>query len=262
MESEGQLCAVQLVMSRYQRVSEPPAVAEGGSGGPPPPPPPAEVPVEPPPPYEAAQAAGGAPLPPPPPPPPSPPRTADKAVRFELPPAYDAVTNPAKLPSYDEVQQEKAREGGPLPPSDPLADELDDERAGALHLWRISSVGLDPEAAALHDQQLLGTDLMFFTAFLAAFLFNWIGFLLLLCFCHSVAGRYGALAGFGLSLAKWTLIVKNSTTLVSHDNSWLWWLIMAFGLVISVRAILQYLYIKREWRQLPTSARQRLIFFY
>ena len=63
----------------------------------------------------------------------------------------------------------------------------------------------------------------------AAFLFNWIGFLLLLCFCHSVAGRYGALAGFGLSLAKWTLIVKNSTTLVSHDNSWLWWLIMAFG---------------------------------
>ena len=34
------------------------------------------------------------------------------------------------------------------------------------------------------------------------------------------------------------------------------------GLVISVRAILQYLYIKREWRQLPTSARQRLIFFY
>ena len=51
--------------------------------------------------------------------------------------------------------------------ADPLSDDLDDEpRPGALHLWRISSVGLDPEAAALHDQQLLGTDLMFFTAFL------------------------------------------------------------------------------------------------
>ncbi|XP_037070318.1 LOW QUALITY PROTEIN: NEDD4 family-interacting protein 1-like, partial [Pollicipes pollicipes] len=191
-----------------------------------------------------------------------PPLSAEKATPFEPPPAYDDATKPAKLPSYDEVQQEKAREGGALPPAEPLPDELDEDRS-ALHLWRISSVGLDPEAAAaLHDQQLLGTDLMFFTAFLAAFLFNWIGFLLLLCFCHSVAGRYGALAGFGLSLAKWTLIVKNSTTLVSHDNSWLWWLIMAFGLVISVRAMLQYLYIKREWRQLSVAARQRLIFFY
>ncbi len=62
-----------------------------------------------------------------------------------------------------------------------------------------------------------------------AFLFNWIGFLLLMCACHTVAGRYGALAGFGLSLAKWTLIVKHSTDLASNDNNWLWWLIMAFG---------------------------------
>lgn len=63
-----------------------------------------------------------------------------------------------------------------------------------------------------------------------AFLFNWIGFLLLMCFCHTIASRYGALAGFGLSLTKWTLIVKHSTDLASRENSWLWWLIMAFGL--------------------------------
>jgi hypothetical protein len=62
-----------------------------------------------------------------------------------------------------------------------------------------------------------------------AFLFNWIGFLLLMCFCHTIAARYGALSGFGLSLAKWTLIVKHSTELASRENSWLWWLIMAFG---------------------------------
>jgi len=65
-----------------------------------------------------------------------------------------------------------------------------------------------------------------------AFLFNWIGFLLLMCFCHTIASRYGALAGFGLSLTKWTLIVKHSTDLASRENSWLWWLIMAFGLYI------------------------------
>lgn len=66
--------------------------------------------------------------------------------------------------------------------------------------------------------------------FIVAFLFNWIGFLLLMCFCHTIASRYGALAGFGLSLTKWTLIVKHSTDLASRENSWLWWLIMAFGM--------------------------------
>lgn len=116
-----------------------------------------------------------------------------------------------------------------------------------------------------------------------AFLFNWIGFLLLMCFCHTIASRYGALSGFGLSLAKWTLIVKHSTELASHDNSWLCWLIMAFGnynfltyrcwiiviivnnvagLLICVRAIIQYLNIKRGWRLLSGTAQERLLFFH
>jgi hypothetical protein len=51
-----------------------------------------------------------------------------------------------------------------------------------------------------------------------------------MCFCHTIAARYGALSGFGLSLAKWTLIVKHSTDLASRENIWLWWLIMAFGM--------------------------------
>jgi hypothetical protein len=62
-----------------------------------------------------------------------------------------------------------------------------------------------------------------------AFLFNWIGFVMLMCFCHTIAARYGALSGFGLSLAKWTLIVKHSTELASGENSWLWWLMLAAG---------------------------------
>ena len=89
------------------------------------------------------------------------------------------------------------------------------------------------------DLALLGTDLSFFTAFLTAFLFNWVGFLLLMCFCHTIAARYGALAGFGLSLAKWTLIVKRSTELVRDENAWLWWLVLAFGFLICVRACTQ-----------------------
>lgn len=103
---------------------------------------------------------------------------------------------------------------------------------------------------------------MFVTAFLIAFLFNWIGFLILTCFCHTIAARYGALSGFGLSLAKWTLIVKHNTDLASHENSWLWWLIMAFGFLICVRALVQYVSIKRTWRLLSASAQERLLFFY
>ena len=40
------------------------------------------------------------------------------------------------------------------------------------------------------DDALLGNDFVFFTAFLTSFLFNWIGFLLLMCFCHTIAARY------------------------------------------------------------------------
>jgi len=70
-----------------------------------------------------------------------------------------------------------------------------------------------------------------------AFLFNWIGFLLLMCFCHTIAARYGALSGFGLSLAKWTLIVKHSTDFGAHENGWLWWLVMAFGNIPSLKLV-------------------------
>lgn len=41
-----------------------------------------------------------------------------------------------------------------------------------------------------------------------AFLFNWIGFCLSFCLTNTIAGRYGAICGFGLSLIKWILIVR------------------------------------------------------
>uniref|UniRef100_A0A1B6IDT2 NEDD4 family-interacting protein 1-like n=1 Tax=Homalodisca liturata TaxID=320908 RepID=A0A1B6IDT2_9HEMI len=169
---------------------------------------------------------------------------------FSAPPPYDLAT---KLPTYEEVQREKTLQGElPLP------------RAGPPHRPQtLAFLAIDTDAVESDgENSLLGTDFMFSLAFFVAFLFNWIGFLLLMCFCHTVAARYGALSGFGLSLAKWTLIVKQSTDLASHENSWLWWLIMAFGLLICVRAIIQYLNIKRGWRLLSGSAQERLLFFY
>ncbi|KAG6803370.1 NEDD4 family-interacting protein 1-like [Apis mellifera caucasica] len=172
---------------------------------------------------------------------------------FSAPPPYEVAT---KLPSYEEVQREKTLQGEPYPQMHMPENIRTSPRP-------LTILAIDTEAAEGDPESgLLGTDFMFFTAFLVAFLFNWIGFLLLMCFCHTIASRYGALSGFGLSLTKWTLIVKHSTDLASRENSWLWWLIMGFGVLICARAIVQYLNIKRGWRLLPGSAQERLLFFY
>ncbi|CAK1589110.1 unnamed protein product [Parnassius mnemosyne] len=175
---------------------------------------------------------------------------------FSAPPPYDVAAN-SKLPTYEEVQREKQMEGeGPPQLQGPPPHHPTFAAFVTVEPPETTAEQLDPE------NSLLGTDVMFLTSFFVAFLFNWIGFLLLMCFCHTVASRYGALAGFGLSLAKWTLIVKHSTELASHENSWLWWLIMAFGILICVRAVIQYLNIKRGWRLLSGTAQERLLFFY
>lgn len=186
---------------------------------------------------------------------------------FTAPPPYEAIVEPSKLPTYEEVQLEKTLHGelpiqqqSMVPPICPSSRATHHTAAGGA----VTFIAIDAANAEniTSDNSLLGTDIMFVTAFLIAFIFNWIGFLMLTCFCHTIAARYGALSGFGLSLAKWTLIVKHSTELASHENSWLWWLIMAFGFLICVRALVQYVSIKRTWRLLSASAQERLLFFY
>lgn len=162
----------------------------------------------------------------------------------EPPPEYSVA---AHLPSYEQAQLSKDKL---------YVEDLVDP--GLCERGRIQQDWTDEEC----DAALLGNDFVFCTAFVTSFLFNWVGFLLLMCFCHTIAARYGALAGFGLSLAKWTLIVKRSTDLVRTENAWLWWLVLGFGFLICTRACVQYLQIKKTWRHLSRSARERLFFFY
>ncbi|XP_014664601.1 PREDICTED: NEDD4 family-interacting protein 1-like [Priapulus caudatus] len=152
------------------------------------------------------------------------------------PPEYDVATT---LPSYEDVQKEKEME--------------------ALHGPQMD--GCQDADLQLGSDALLGTDLMFFFTFMLAFLFNWIGLLFSLCISQTIAGRYGALAGFGLSLIKWTLIVKHSTDLVS-GNYWVWWLMMVCGFIIFFRGCTQYLRVKQQWARLTANAREQYIFFY
>lgn len=174
---------------------------------------------------------------------------------------HQALNQSYKLPTYEEVQREKTLHGEfPIGGGQNLHQNLVNGTTNN-GLTFIAIETTDNENIG-SDSSLLGTDIMFVTAFLIALLFNWIGFLILTCFCHTIAARYGAFSGFGLSLAKWTLIVKHSTYLAPHENSWLWWLIMAFGFLICIRALVQYISIKRTWRLLSSSAQERLLFFY
>jgi len=173
-----------------------------------------------------------------------------RGAELEPPPEYSVA---ASLPSYDQSEQLKEKL---------LAGEADLEEGEEARPPRSRAAARRGDWEGEEDFALLGNDFVFFTAFLTAFLFNWVGFMLLMCFCHTIAARYGALAGFGLSLAKWTLIVKRSTDIVRDENAWLWWLVLAFGFLICVRAMVQFRQIKQSWPHLSTQARERLFFFY
>lgn len=139
-------------------------------------------------------------------------------------------------PSYEEVQRIKAVEAQ-LETGDTIL--LPPHTGGIIGITTTAGSGHNSNGdasceAGLGDaiqpeEDLLGTDFLFFLAFAAAFFFNWVGFVVLVCFCHSVAGRSGALAGFGLSLSKWAVIVRHSSTLAPEANTWLLWLIMVLG---------------------------------
>jgi len=162
--------------------------------------------------------------------PPPPPYTP--ASRDELPPHHEEMVPP----SYEEVERLKAAEAG------------------------TEEAGVEAEALAEEvEADLLGTDAMFMMAFAAAFLLNWVGFVVLVCFCRSVAGRCGALAGFGLSLAKWAVIMRGGAR---GGNTALLWLILLLGLVIFSRAVLQYQHAKKVWREASNAARQRFLVFH
>uniref|UniRef100_A0AAX7UBV1 Nedd4 family interacting protein 2 n=1 Tax=Astatotilapia calliptera TaxID=8154 RepID=A0AAX7UBV1_ASTCA len=108
---------------------------------------------------------------------------------FPVPPPYSVATS---LPTYDEAEKAKAAamaasavEVMPRDDDFPPRDDFSDA-----------------------DQLRVGNDGIFMLAFFMAFLFNWIGFCLSFCLTNTIAGRYGAICGFGLSLIKWILIVR------------------------------------------------------
>nr|BDV50218.1 MAG: NEDD4 family-interacting protein 1-like [Chiromantes dehaani nimavirus] len=166
-----------------------------------------------------------------------------------LPPSGRPLSLPSlpdSPPSYEEVQRLKALEATEDYPL-PLYQSLGSGASGAAG-------GLNPETAEIE----LGTDFIFCITFAVAFVFNFVGYCLLLCSCysHTVAGHTGAQAGFGFSLAMWTVIVTNRTKV----PDWLLCVIMALCVLICMKAILHYIYVKRKWHQVSHNTRHRLFY--
>ncbi|CAL9698774.1 unnamed protein product [Knipowitschia caucasica] len=164
---------------------------------------------------------------------------------FPVPPPYSVATS---LPTYDEAEKAKAAAMAAsavdvLPRDDdfPPRDDFSDA-----------------------DQLRVGNDGIFMLAFFMAFLFNWIGFCLSFCLTNTIAGRYGAICGFGLSLIKWILIVRFSDYFYGYFNGqyWLWWIFLLLGRLLFFRGFVNYLKVRNMSENMATSHRTRLFFLY
>lgn len=148
-----------------------------------------------------------------------------------MPPSYDIAT---KLPTYEEAEILKIEQ-----------DQIDQQQ-------------VEPDNFTYMGMKL-GTDGIFLCTFIISFLFNWMGLLATLCLSETVAGRLGAIAGFGLSIVKWAAILKHNA--VGHEmaqaDSWIWWLLIVLGFMIFIRGCLHYIGLKYQWYQMREGGRQR-----
>ncbi|NXO30413.1 NFIP2 protein, partial [Cisticola juncidis] len=172
--------------------------------------------------------------------------TSDTQSEFyPVPPPYSVATS---LPTYDEAEKAKAAamaaaaaEAAQREEEYPPRDDFSDA-----------------------DQLRVGNDGIFMLAFFMAFIFNWIGFCLSFCITNTIAGRYGAICGFGLSLIKWILIVRFSDYFTGYFNGqyWLWWIFLVLGLLLFFRGFVNYLKVRNMSESMAAAHRTRFFFLY
>ncbi|XP_043928848.1 NEDD4 family-interacting protein 2 isoform X2 [Protopterus annectens] len=167
---------------------------------------------------------------------------------YPVPPPYSVATT---LPTYDEAEKAKAAamaaaaaaaaESAPREEEYPPRDDFSDA-----------------------DQLRVGNDGIFMLAFFMSFIFNWIGFCLSFCITNTIAGRYGAICGFGLSLIKWILIVRFSDYFTGYFNGqyWLWWIFLVLGLLLFFRGFVNYMKVRNMSDSTAAAHRARFFFLY
>ncbi|XP_062904575.1 NEDD4 family-interacting protein 2 isoform X1 [Mobula hypostoma] len=179
-----------------------------------------------------------------------------------VPPPYSVATS---LPTYDEA--EKAKAAAMAAAAGEAAQRFREPRNLFDEILQGTSQEEDfPPRDDFNDadQLRVGNDGIFMLAFFMAFLFNWIGFCLSFCLTNTIAGRYGAICGFGLSLIKWILIVRFSDYFNGYFNGqyWLWWIFLVLGLLLFFRGFINYLKIRNMSENMAAAHRTRLFFLY
>lgn len=176
------------------------------------------------------------------------PTTSDTDVYSEfypVPPPYSVATS---LPTYDEAEKAKAAALAAAAADAPQRNQEED---------------CTPRDDFSDVEQLrVGNDGIFMLAFFMAFIFNWLGFCLSFCITNTIAGRYGAICGFGLSLIKWILIVRFSDYFTGYFNGqyWLWWIFLVLGLLLFFRGFVNYLKVRNMSESMAAAHRTRYFF--
>uniref|UniRef100_A0A8C5P647 Nedd4 family interacting protein 2 n=1 Tax=Leptobrachium leishanense TaxID=445787 RepID=A0A8C5P647_9ANUR len=184
---------------------------------------------------------------------------------YPVPPPYSVATT---LPTYDEAEKAKAAAMAAA-----AADAA--QRHGQIRESRslFDEIFLSPSEEEEYpprddfsdaDQLRVGNDGIFMLSFFMAFIFNWIGFCLSFCITNTIAGRYGAICGFGLSLIKWILIVRFSDYFTGYFNGqyWLWWIFFVLGLLLFFRGFVNYLKVRNMSESMAAAHRTRFFFLY
>ncbi|XP_069858872.1 NEDD4 family-interacting protein 2 [Dipodomys merriami] len=187
------------------------------------------------------------------------------------PPPYSSITVEVPTTSDTEVYSEFY----PVPPpysvatSLPTYDEAEKAKAAAMAAAAAETSQRNPEEECPQrddfsdaDQLRVGNDGIFMLAFFMAFIFNWLGFCLSFCITNTIAGRYGAICGFGLSLIKWILIVRFSDYFTGYFNGqyWLWWIFLILGLLLFFRGFVNYLKVRNMSESMAAAHRTRYFF--
>lgn len=164
----------------------------------------------------------------------------------------------SELPSYTEALKLKKMEiennDGPIPstipPSyytstNPNGNYLDETR-----------IVIDPaDLRAIHDathesnlmDQEVGSECMFLSAFMISFFFNWVGFFASVCLLPNAAGKYGALSGLGLSIAKWVTMIKYQTWMTQMNDlqqKLFFWFFIFIGFYLFFRGLVNFMSLK------------------
>ncbi|XP_037583158.1 NEDD4 family-interacting protein 2-like [Cebus imitator] len=176
------------------------------------------------------------------------PTTSDTEVYSEsypVPPPYSVATS---LPTYNEAEKAKAAEMAAVAAE--TSQNIQEEECPPRDYFSDA------------DQLRVGNDGIFMLAFFTAFIFNWLGFCLSFCITNTIAGRYGAICGFGLSLIKWILIVRFSDYFTGYFNGqyWLWWIFLVLDQLLFFRGFVNYLKVRNMSESMAAAHRTRYFF--